>query len=171
VTGSPNIFLDSFHVGPRTYGLIFALLAVTFIGGSQLNIWLSRRYADHKIFRAAVVCQNVVILITLVGTIYGWYGLAATIVLLMLYLPFCGMAYPNAAAIALAPFSKNVGSASALLGFLQMGIGAFASTGIGLLNSASSLPIFAVMAATSVVGLLILLAGQRRVLVAQGSGV
>jgi MFS transporter, DHA1 family, multidrug resistance protein len=171
VTGSPIIFIGSFHVDPRAYGLIFALLAVTFIGGSQFNIWLSRRYAEHKIFRAAVVCQNVVILITLAGTMYGWYGLAATIVLLMLYLPFCGIAYPNAAAIALAPFSKNVGSASALLGFLQMGIGALASTGIGLLNSASSLPIFAVMAATAVIGLLILLASQRRVLVAQGGGV
>jgi len=80
--------------------------------------------------------------------------------LLMLYLPFCGLAFPNAAAIALAPFTKNVGSASALLGFLQMGIGALASTGVGLLHSASSLPIFAVMAATAVIGLIILLAGQ-----------
>src|SRR6516162_5831460 len=171
VAGSPIVFIDGFQVGPRAYGLIFAVLACGFIGGSQLNIWLSRRHADRKIFRVAVICQNVIMLIIVLGTFFGWYSLAGTVVLLLAYLPFCGIAYPNAAAIALAPFSKNVGSASALLGFLQMGIGAFASTGIGLLNSASSLPIFAVMAATSVVGLLILLAGQRRVLVAQGSGV
>ena len=81
----------------------------------------------------------------------------------MLYLPFCGMAYPNAAAIALAPFSKNIGSASAMLGFIQMGIGAFASTGVGLLHASSSLPIFAVMAATAVVGLVILLINKNRV--------
>jgi MFS transporter, DHA1 family, multidrug resistance protein len=163
VTGSPIIFIDSFHVAPRTYGLIFAALACAFIGGSQLNIWLSRRHADRKIFRLAVICQNIIMLIIVAGTLGGWYGLTANIVLLMLYLPFCGIAYPNAAAIALSPFSKNVGSASALLGFLQMGIGAVASTGVGLLQASSSLPIFVVMAATAVVGLVILLANQWRV--------
>jgi MFS transporter, DHA1 family, multidrug resistance protein len=171
VTGSPIIFIDSFHVGPRGYGLIFAALAMSFIGGSQLNIWLTRRHADRKIFRLAVICQNIVMLIILGGTLGGWYGLSANIVLLMLYLPFCGMAYPNAAAIALEPFSKNIGSASALLGFLQMSIGALASTGVGFLQASSALPIFAVMAATAVIGLVILLANERRVLVARTSEV
>jgi MFS transporter, DHA1 family, multidrug resistance protein len=171
VTGSPIIFIDSFHVDPRGYGLIFAALAMSFIGGSQLNIWLTRRYADRKIFRLTVIGQNIVMLVILGGTLGGWYGLTANIVLLMLYLPFCGMAYPNAAAIALEPFSKNIGSASALLGFLQMSIGAFASTGVGFLRASSALPIFAVMAATAVIGLVILLANERRVLVARPSEV
>ena len=169
VTGSPIIFIGSFHVDPRAYGLIFAALACSFIGGSQVNLWLSRRHEDRKVFRAAVICQNIIMLIILVGTLAGWYGLAANIVLLMLYLPFCGIAYPNAAAIALAPFRRNIGSASAVLGFLQMGIGALASTGVGLLNASSSLPIFAVMAATAVIGLLVLMANEGRVLRAQAS--
>jgi DHA1 family bicyclomycin/chloramphenicol resistance-like MFS transporter len=103
-----------------------------------------------------------VVLAIFLGTAFGWYGLAANIVLLMLYLPCCGLAFPNAAAIALAPFSKNVGSASALLGFLQMGIGAFASTGVGALKSSTSVPIFAVMAATAIIGLAILLFNRSR---------
>ena len=143
--------------------------AVGFIGGSQFNIWLSRRRQDQKIFRVAVICQNVVMLVIVLGTLCGWYGLTANVVLLLLYLPFCGIAYPNAAAIALAPFSKNVGSASALLGFLQMGIGAFASAGVGLLSSSSGLPIFTVMAATGVTGLLILLANQGRAAAVQAT--
>jgi len=171
VAGSPIVFIDGFQVGPRAYGLIFAVLACGFIGGSQLNIWLSRRHADHKIFRAAVICQNVIMLIIVVGTFYGWYGLAGTVVLLLAYLPFCGIAYPNAAAIALAPFSKNVGSASAVLGFLQMGIGALASTGVGLLHATSSLSVFMVMAATALIGLIILLANHRRVRLAPASEV
>jgi MFS transporter, DHA1 family, multidrug resistance protein len=160
VTGAPIIFISAFYVDPRTFGLIFAGLACAFIGGSQFNIWLSRRHQDRKIFRTALIIQNIVMLVIVFGTAFGWYGLTANIVLLLLYLPFCGMAFPNAAAIALAPFSKNIGSASALLGFLQMGIGALASTGIGLLRSNATLPIFVVMAVTAVIGLLILLAGQ-----------
>ena len=163
VTGSPIIFIDTFHVDPRIYGLIFAALGLSFIGGSQLNHWLARRYHSRQIFRTALICQNIVLFAIFAGTALHAYGLAANIVLLMLYLPFCGVAFPNAAAMALAPFSKNVGSASALLGFLQMGIGAFASTGVGLLHSSDSLPIFAVMSATAAIGLVILLVNQSRV--------
>jgi MFS transporter, DHA1 family, multidrug resistance protein len=163
VTGSPIIFIGAFHLDPRTYGLIFALLSLGFIGGSQLNILLSRWHRERSIFRIALVCQNIVLIVIVVGTLGGWYGLATTVVLLLLYLPFCGAAYPNAAALALAPFCKNVGSASAMLGFLQMAIGAAASTGVGLLDSSSSLPIYIVMTLTAFIGLLILFANQRRV--------
>jgi MFS transporter, DHA1 family, multidrug resistance protein len=163
VTGSPIIFIGTFHLDPFAYGMIFALLAVGFIGGSQFNIWLSRRFDGRHIFRSALICQNVVIGAVLIGTIFDWYGLAANIALLMVYLAFCGAAYPNAAASALAPFTKNVGSASALLGLLQMGIGALASSGVGALGASTSLPIFAVMAATALIGLVILLANRKHV--------
>ena len=163
VTGAPIIFIDAFHVGPRAFGLIFAGIAFSFIGGSQFNIWLSRRHQDRKIFHTAVICQNVIMPVILLGTAFGWYGLAANVALLLCYLPFCGIAYPNAAALALAPFTKNIGSASALLGFLQMGIGALASTGVGVLHASSSLPIYAVMAATALIGLAILLANRKHV--------
>jgi|SRR5579862_85122 len=161
VTGASIIFIDAFHVGPRTFGLIFAGIAFSFIGGSQFNIWLSRWHSERKIFRAAVIGQNVIMPVILLGTYFGWYGLTANVVLLLCYLPFCGIAFPNAAALALAPFTRNIGSASALLGFLQMGIGAMASTGVGLLHASSSLPIYAVMAATALIGLVILLARAR----------
>ena len=161
VTGAPIIFIGAFHLDRNVFGLVFAGLACAFIGGSQLNIWLSKWFQSQKIFQMALICQTVIIAVILAGTWLGWYGLASNIVLLVLYLPFCGAAYPNAAAIALAPFTRNVGSASALLGFLQMTIGAFASTGVGLVRATSSLPIFAVMAASAVVGLAILLGSRK----------
>ncbi len=163
VTGSPIIFFDGFHVDPRSYGLIFAGLAAGCIGAAQLNIWLTRRFSGDAIFRVAVTGQTLVMIVIFIGTALGWYGLAANIALLLLYLMFCGPSFPNAAAMALAPFTRNVGSASALLGFIQMGIGALASTGVGLLHATTSLPIYAVMAATAVIGLVILMANQKRI--------
>ena len=162
VTGAPIIFIGVFHLDPRSFGVIFAALACAGIGGSQLNIWLSRRHQDKKIFRTAIIGQTVVILAIVLGTVFGWYGLAANIVLLLIYLPFGGVSYPNAAAIALAPFDRNVGSASALLGFIQMGVGALASMSVGLLHASSSLPIYAVMAASTVIGLCILSISRKR---------
>lgn len=163
VTGAPIIFLGAYHLDRAAFGLVFAGLACSFIGGSQLNIWLSKWHQNQKIFQVALICQTVIIAVILAGTWRGWYGLPSNIVLLLLYLPFCGMAYPNAAALALAPFNRNVGSASALLGFLQMVIGAVASTGVGLFHATASLPIYAAMAASAFIGLVILIANQKRV--------
>jgi DHA1 family bicyclomycin/chloramphenicol resistance-like MFS transporter len=109
-----------------------------------------------------VIGQTLVMAVTFIGTALNWYGLAANIILLLVYLMFCGPSFPNAAALALSPFTKNIGSASALLGFIQMGIGALASTGVGLLHASTSLPIYAMMAATAVIGLIILLVNQKR---------
>jgi DHA1 family bicyclomycin/chloramphenicol resistance-like MFS transporter len=167
VAGSPIIFMDMFHVSARTYGGIFALLSVGFIGGNQANIWLSRRHQDRRLFRIALYCQTLVAIVFEVAVLNG-AGLTTTIVLLLLYLSCAGLTYPNAAAIAMAPFSRNAGSASALLGFLQLGVGAVASAGVGLLNSRTSVPIVSLMSATTLIGLAILLLGQGRA--AAGSG-
>ncbi|MGH6675736.1 MAG: MFS transporter, partial [Xanthobacteraceae bacterium] len=163
VTGAPIIFIGAYHLDRTAFGLVFAGLACAFIGGSQLNIWLSKWHQPQKIFQVALIFQTIIIAVILAGTWRGWYGLPSNIVLLVLYLPFCGVAYPNAAALALAPFSRNIGSASALLGFLQMAIGALASTGVGLFHATSSLPIYAVMAASTVIGLVILLGSRTEI--------
>jgi DHA1 family bicyclomycin/chloramphenicol resistance-like MFS transporter len=162
VVGSPIIFMNMFHVSPRTYGGIFALLSVGFIGGNQVNIWLSRRHEDQRLFRIALYAQTAVAIGFLIGAL-GGAGLIATIVLLLLYLSCVGITYPNAAAIALAPFSRNAGSASALLGFLQLSIGAVVSAGVGLLNATDSAPIVALMTSTTLIGLVVFLVGKNRV--------
>jgi hypothetical protein len=43
------------------------------------------------------------------------------------------------------PFTRNAGSAAALLGFLQLGIGAAVSAGVGLLNARDSVPVVSLM--------------------------
>ena len=42
VTGAPIIFIGNYHFDRTMFGLVFAGLACASIGGSQLNIWLSR---------------------------------------------------------------------------------------------------------------------------------
>jgi DHA1 family bicyclomycin/chloramphenicol resistance-like MFS transporter len=59
-------------------------------------------------------------------------GLYQTIGMLFIFLACLGISNPNTAALTLAPFTKNAGSASALMG-AQLGLGAFASFAVGLL--------------------------------------
>jgi len=159
VSGSPLLFMNIFHVDKRTYGWIFAFLSVALIVLSQFNGRLLRRYTSGAIMRVALTGQVIVAVIFVVGAIAGWYGLGATIALLFLFLTFLGFTYPNAAALALAPFDKNAGTASALLGTSQMGIGALASVAVSAFNNGTEVPLSAIIAATSVLALGILVMG------------
>jgi len=160
VAGSPAIFMEGFHLSAKIYGAVFAFLSIGFIGGSQLNHILSRKWLSEEIFRTALIIQLVAALFYFTGSYYEWFGLAGNIGCLFIVLSCCGLTYPNAAAIAMAPFSKNAGSASALLGFIQIGIGGIISSGAGLLHLKGSMATAITMTAASAVGLIILLAAK-----------
>lgn len=163
VAGSPVIFMDIFKISPQAYGGIFALLSVGFIGGSQFNIYLTRRYKSDKILRFTLVCQVVASVVFLIGTWNDWFGLYATIVMFFSCLTCIGLINPNATALALAPFTRNVGSASALLGCTQIGVAALASGGVGVFDSSGTIPIVALMTITSLIALLVLWIGQAKI--------
>ncbi len=161
VAGSPILFMQVFSVSPRMYGGIFALLSVGFIGGSQLNHRLVKRYGSARIFHAALVGQSIVGAVFLLGTMAGVLGLFGTLGVLLCLLVCLGVGCPNASALAMAPFEKHAGSASALLSLLQIGIAGIVSTGIGLLDAHSALPIVALMAGGGWVALGVLMVGER----------
>lgn len=163
LAGSPILFMEIYGVSADGYGTIFALIAAGLIGASQVNVLLLRRYRNESIFRAALLCQVATGVALLAGTYFDLLGLPGTVGLFFLTLSCLGLMNPNASALALAPFSENAGSAAALLGFLQMGTGAIASMGVGLFGLARALPIVAIVSATSMVALLILLVGQRMI--------
>ena len=163
VSGSPIIFMEVFHVSARKFGAIFAGLAVGFIGSNQVNILLLRGFSSAQIFRAALWIECPMALLLLVGTFYGWCGLGITLALLFITLSCLGLACPNGAALALAPFDHNIGSASAMLGFLQIGVSGVASASIGLFDSHRMLPVALVLAATSWIGLAVFVLGTKKI--------
>ena len=93
----------------------------------------------------------------------GALGLGGTVALLFVFLCCLGFTNPNTSALSLAPFTRNAGSASALMGAIQMGMGALASVGVSLFNAHSALPMAAIMAGTSFLALLALTIGRQRV--------
>lgn len=155
--------MNIFHVNGKVYGWIFAFLSVGFIGSSQFNGLLLKKYRSDQIVFGALIGQCLAALIFLIGTLNGWFGLYGTVAMLFLFLSCLGITNPNASALSLAPFSKNAGSASALMGALQLGMGALASIGVSLFNTQSALPMVAIIAGTTVLALLILLVGRSRI--------
>jgi len=163
VAGSPAIFMGGFHVSAKIYGGIFALLSVGLIGSSQLNHTLTKKFKSEEIYKISAIIQTIAAAVYFIGVLNNWYGLAANIILLFIIVSCAGLGYPNAAAVALTPFEKNTGSASALLGFIQLGIGGLISSGVGLLHAKGGYPTSLIILITSVTGLTILITGRRRV--------
>ncbi len=157
VAGSPIIFMDRYHVSARVFGAIFAALTMGFIGGNQANVALLRTFNSRQIFTGALTVQSIVGLLFFLAARLAWLGMPGTLLLFFLFLSCIGLTYPNAAALALAPFSRNVGTASSLLGFIQMGTGAVISTGIGLLGATA---VIASLAASTSVAAGIYLLGR-----------
>lgn len=162
VAGSPVIFLDIYKVTPRHFGLIFSLLSCGFIGSNQLNIMLLKKYTSQQIFKTALFCQLAVAAVFLIGAANGWFGMWGVVGMFLCSLGCLGSINPNASALALAPFENNLGSASALMGFLQIGIAGTLSAFIGLVSIKNITPVPALMLATSTVAVIIFLIGMAR---------
>ena len=163
VASAPIVFMEVFHVSTKQFSAIFAGLAVGFIGSNQVNILLLRKFSSEQIFRRAMIVVCPLGTLLLVGTIFGWFGLWATLVLLFVTLSALGLCAPNGSALALVPFDHNIGSASAMLGFLQLGVAGLASACIGVFDSHTLMPVALVLAVTSWIGLAILLVGKKRI--------
>lgn len=160
VAGSPIIFMEGFHMNAKAFGVVFATLTMGFIGGNQVNVFLLRRFSSRQIFFHALAVQVFIGIVFFSGVHAHIFGLPATLLLFFLFLSCIGLTYPNAAALGLAPFSKDTGSASALLGFLQSGTGALISMGIGILGATA---IVSLLSGTALTALIILLAGRTRI--------
>ena len=163
VAGSPLLFMDIFAVKEETYGWIFAFLSIGLIGSSQINTVMLRYYSSEQLIFGSLICQAITGVIFLTGSINGWFGLRETIALLFIFLSCLGFASPNASALSLAPFTKNAGSASALMGAVQMGLGALASVAVSMFDAHSSVPMVAIMASTSIIALFILYTGRKKI--------
>lgn len=163
ISGSPLVFIDIFKVSEEGYGWIFALLSVGLIGSSQVNTLMLRKYKSEQLILAALISQLAIVLFFLIGSINHWFGLVETIILLFLFLCCLGFTNPNTSALSLAPFSRNAGSASALMGAVQMGLGALASFGVSMFDVKSAIPMVVIMTGATVVALLILLIGRRNI--------
>jgi DHA1 family bicyclomycin/chloramphenicol resistance-like MFS transporter len=163
VSGSPILFMSIFKVKTETYGWIFAGLSIGFIGASQVNTMMLRKYTSEQLIFAALIGQALSVILFLLGSINGWFGLTESLIMLFLFLGCLGFANPNAAALSLAPFTRNAGSASALMGAFQMALGAIASSFIGFFEQTTPVPMVSIMTITTLMALAILYFGRKTI--------
>jgi DHA1 family bicyclomycin/chloramphenicol resistance-like MFS transporter len=128
---------------------------------SQVNNFLLKKYSSEQIIKATLFCQCLAGLGLVAGTAFHWLDLYSTIGFIWIFLSTQGFAFPNASALCLAPFSKNAGTASALMGALQLGVGAVSTALVSIFSNGTAMPMAVVMCACAVGSFTILLIGRR----------
>jgi MFS transporter, DHA1 family, multidrug resistance protein len=161
ISGSPYVFMEHFGLTDTQYGIAFAMNAAGYILGSQVNRLLLRRSTSKQLTLKIGFIQFVAAIALVFGSVTGSLSALGTLALLFIFMFSLGIINPNASALAMSPFTKNAGSASAILGSLQMGTGALASALVSYLHNRTMVPMTGVMATLATLSLVFLLTARR----------
>ncbi len=166
ISGSPHLYLELFGLNEKQYGIVFAVIAAGLVLATQLNNRVLRNRSSERIVRLAVTGQCVIAALLVADIAIGFADLYLITGLIFAYLFCLGFIFPNSSALSLETMRHTAGSASALMGSLQMAVGALASALVGIFQGASALPMAGMMALCGLVALSLLTLGTRRMAIA-----
>src|SRR3546814_3207227 len=129
-TGSPFVFMVELGWSPQAYGLLTLFNVLGFLCGSLTAARLAPRLGIRRMAGAAVAVVLASAAIMLALPLAGHLSTAGIIAPMMLFLYGMGLGMPSAMAGTLQGFPYIAGSASALMGFCQMGTAVLSSLAV-----------------------------------------
>lgn len=146
ISGSSFVLIGLLGLTPDLYGYCFAAIVVGYMIGTFGSGRLTKRLGLERMISlgGAVQCLGGLLGVVLYGA--GFFSVVSIVGPVALFMIGAGLVLPNAQAGALGPFPKNAGSASALLGFCQMGFAALVGIAVGHGSGTSALPMMAAIA-------------------------
>jgi len=157
VSSATFVFQEGFGLSAQEFAWIFAAGAVAITAGTQINGAMLGRVEPEQILRWAVLAGFAVTGSMVVVTALG-LGLWPLIVLLVLTLLVTGILLPAVPVIALEANAHRAGSAAALLGAMQFGVGAAIAPVTGLFEEGSALAMAIVMFGATAVTVVLMVA-------------
>jgi MFS transporter, DHA1 family, multidrug resistance protein len=145
ISGSSFVLIDVVGVAPENFGFCFAGVVAGYIVGSQTAGRMTPRFGIDRVAFTSACCGALAGSLLLAGNL----GLGASVLTIVppmaLFFGSSGALMPNAVAGAIAPFPAQAGSASALLGFVQMAAAATAGALVGYLYDGTGLPMTSIV--------------------------
>ena len=156
IASSADVFMNLYGFSEHQFGWLFALLAFAMIGSTQLNHILLKKFSSQQIINFSLHYQSFTGLALITGVFFNLLNVYSLIGLMFIFLTAHGLNGPNTTALAMAPFSKNAGSASAMLGSMRMAIGGIVTAIVSLFHATSAFPMVVGMAICAFVGFVVL---------------
>ena len=145
VSGSSFVLQDVYGLSERAFAIVFGVNALGIVVFTQLNPVLLKRYAPQQILGVATVLAAISAATLVTAAVTDVGGLATILPPLALIIASCGLALPNTPALALSRHGEAAGTAAAMLGCIQFGIGAVVSPLVGAFADGSAVPMATVM--------------------------
>jgi DHA1 family bicyclomycin/chloramphenicol resistance-like MFS transporter len=140
LSNSSFVLINHYGLTPRQYSIAFAANAASFIGASQLAGRLAHRYGLKRVVSVSVAGFALAMCAGSALNMSGVDGLAPMIVMLMIGFGFLGLVVPATSVMALDHHGEIAGAASALMGTLQMVLGAVIIALMGLVVDGTARP-------------------------------
>ncbi len=157
IAGASFVLQGRFGLDQQIFALVFGAGAVALIGATQFNVVLLKRFAPQSIVvwaLAAALLSGAAFVGLSVARVGG---LAGFVMPVWAILASMGLVIPNAPAVALSRHHEAAGTAAALLGAAQFGLGAAVAPLVGVLGN-DELALSIVMTVGVLIALVALLA-------------
>lgn len=135
IAGASFVLQGRYGLDQQAFALVFGAGAIALIGATQFNVVLLRRFAPQTIAMWALAVASVAGAV-FVGLSFGHIGgLLGFVLPVWAILGAMGLVIPNAPAVALSRHPDAAGTAAALLGAAQFGLGAAVAPLVGVLGN------------------------------------
>lgn len=154
ISGGSFVLISVLGVAPGHFGFFFAMVVGGLLAGNLTTARMAHRVPPERMV-AIGIGVGVAASVPLAGLALFHVATVPAVILPMIGLFLsAGLVFPNGTAAAIAPHGHVAGSASALLGFLQMAIAATAGWLVGRLDNGTTLPMAAIIAAAALISAL-----------------
>ncbi|MEQ8355602.1 MAG: multidrug effflux MFS transporter [Kiloniellaceae bacterium] len=154
ISGSSFVLIGLLGLSPEVYGFCFAAIVVGYMAGAFLSGRLTTRAGLERMVQLGTAVQVFGGLAGLGIFLLGVVTVAGIVLPVAVFMAGTGIVMPNAQAGAIGPFPRMAGSASALLGFFQMGLAALVGIAVGHSSGESALAMMTAIALVAAGGAL-----------------
>lgn len=150
LAAAPYLTVEMLGRSPSEYGLLFVLLSVGYMAGNIVVSRLVGRVPAERLTQIGLALSLIGPLVTMGLMAGGWFTVWTLFLPATLMCLGNGFVMPTSMAAAVGAEPRLAGTASGLLGFLQMGLGAAVSTGVGALTAGGPTAMVVAMVAVNV---------------------
>nr|VFJ44583.1 MAG: MFS transporter, DHA1 family, bicyclomycin/chloramphenicol resistance protein [Candidatus Kentron sp. FW]VFJ54117.1 MAG: MFS transporter, DHA1 family, bicyclomycin/chloramphenicol resistance protein [Candidatus Kentron sp. FW] len=136
---APFLLMDEIGIRPDHFGLLAMFIGSSMAIGNLLSRWLAKRVAIDAVIAIAILLS--ILGAVLMTSLSGELTIIRIVVPMMIFVLGLGVAIPCAMSIALHPFPHLAGSASAMFGFIHMGIAGALNITMGPLYDGTATPL------------------------------
>lgn len=148
LSGASFILIDFMSVDPKYFGLYFMVIVAGYIAGNLFTARVAYQWPSNKVFQLGIASSSIASACMVIFCLLEWYYPLLIVTPVFFVTIGIGLVLPQAMGQALKPFAHMAATASAMMGFLQMLVAAFAGWLVGVFLVGEPLPMALVILGT-----------------------